>query len=483
MFIFDLFRINAIKAENKRLTDESKVKQEQIDSLTNVLKETERLSLAEIQAQIVSLEQKRSQAEQTANAAVSRAEAITADMQAQLDANSATCQQVIAELQSKIEDKKKHLVILDEEILLQSFGFYRHRFNFSSSAQFKERLDRNGEAQSRLIKSKEAASCPANWTLNGSTAQGQKMVSDIAKLLIRSFNNECDACVAAVKYNNVDSMEKRIHKAFEALNTLGERTHVSLVNHFLNLKLEELYLTHEYQVMRQNEREEQKRIREQQREEARILREIEELKSKLEKEEKHFDKALNTLTTQLQSAETESEKQVLTTEIRSIEQKKAEVEEQKKDVLYREQNTRAGYVYVISNIGSFGEDIYKIGVTRRLDPEERVDELGDASVPFYFDVHAFIFSDDAPALENALHQAFEDRRLNAVNRRKEFFRVTIDEIEAVVRNNFSKPVEFTRTSTAEEFRQTQMLRRTIHEQPETPPEAPLGSALQMTNGR
>lgn len=469
MFILDLFRINAIKAENQRLTAESKNKQDQIDSLTNVLKETGRLSLAEIQAQIASLEQKRSQAEQTANAAVSRAETITAEMKTQLDTNSATCQQVIAELQKQIDDKKKQLIVLDEEILLQSFGFYRHRFNFSSSAQFKERLDRNEEAQSRLIKSKEAAACPTNWTLNGSTAQGQKMVNDIAKLLIRSFNNECDACVAAVKYNNVDSMEKRIHKAFDALNALGERTHVSLVNHFLNLKLEELYLTHEYQVMKQNEKEEQKRIREQQREEARILREIEEAKAKLEKEEKHFDKALDTLTTQLQSATTESEKQVLTNEIQAIEQKKAEVEEQKKDVLYREQNTRAGYVYVISNIGSFGEDVYKIGLTRRLDPEERVDELGDASVPFYFDVHALIFSDDAPALETALHQSFEDRRLNAVNRRKEFFHVTLDEIEAVVKNNFSKPVEFARTIAAEEYRQTLMLRKTTREQQETQP--------------
>ena len=257
MFILDLFRINAIKSENQRLAAESKSKQDQIDSLTNVLKETGRLSLAEIQSQIASLEQKRLQAEQTADAAISRAEAVTAEMQAQLDTNNATCHQIIAELQKQIEDKKKQLVILDEEILLQSFGFYRHHFNFSSSVQFKERLDRNGEAQARLIKNKEAAACPTNWTLNGSTAQGQKMVNDIAKLLIRSFNNECDACVAAVKYNNVDSMEKRIQKAFDALNALGDRTHVSLVNQFLNLKLEELYLTHEYQVMKQKEKEEQ----------------------------------------------------------------------------------------------------------------------------------------------------------------------------------------------------------------------------------
>ena len=113
---------------------------------------------------------------------------------------------------------------------------------------------------------------------------------------------------------------------------------------------------------------------------------------------------------------------------------------------------RAGYVYIISNIGAFGENVYKIGMTRRLDPQDRVDELGDASVPFNFDVHAMIFSDDAPALENALHKAFESRKLNMVNQRREFFNVTLDEIKEVVRKNFDKTVEFVDTPNAEQYR-------------------------------
>ena len=129
------------------------------------------------------------------------------------------------------------------------------------------------------------------------------------------------------------------------------------------------------------------------------------------------------------------------------------------DVDYREANQRAGYVYVISNIGSFGDGVYKIGMTRRLDPMERVRELGDASVPFTFDVHALIFSDDAPKLEAALHRKFADRRVNMVNNRREFFRVSLDEIEKVVMANYDKTVEFTETAEAEQYRESEAMRK------------------------
>ena len=128
------------------------------------------------------------------------------------------------------------------------------------------------------------------------------------------------------------------------------------------------------------------------------------------------------------------------------------------DLDYREANQRAGYVYIISNIGSFGENVYKIGMTRRLDPQERIDELGDASVPFNFDVHAMIFSDDAPALEAALHKAFENRKVNMVNQRREFFNVTLAEIKEVVKKNFDKTVEFIDIPDAEQYRISQKMK-------------------------
>ena len=132
------------------------------------------------------------------------------------------------------------------------------------------------------------------------------------------------------------------------------------------------------------------------------------------------------------------------------------------DIDYREANQRVGYVYVISNIGSFGENIYKIGMTRRLNPQERVDELGNASVPFNFDVHAMIFSKDAPALENALHHAFDDRKVNMVNKRREFFNVSLDEIEKVVKENFDGSVEFEKTALAEQYRETLKIKQEIN---------------------
>ena len=132
----------------------------------------------------------------------------------------------------------------------------------------------------------------------------------------------------------------------------------------------------------------------------------------------------------------------------------SEIDKSMKDIDYRAANARAGYVYIISNVGSFGENVYKIGMTRRLEPMDRVDELGDASVPFNFDVHAMIFSDDAPSLEAALHKAFEDRKVNMINTRREFFNVTLDEIEEVVKKNYDKTVEFTRLAPAEQNRES-----------------------------
>ena len=240
---------------------------------------------------------------------------------------------------------------------------------------------------------------------------------------------------------------------------MGSRMSIRISQSYLNLKLEELFLCHEYQIKKQEEKEEQKKLKEQMREEAKLLKEIEEMKLRIEKEEKHFNQAIEKFKGQIARSKTEDEKQILLEKLHELELKLAEIEKTKKDILNREQNTRAGYVYIISNIGSFGQDVYKIGVTRRLDPTERVDELGDASVPFDFDIHALIFSADAPKLENTLHKSFEHRRLNLINNRREFFKVKLEEIEDVVKKNHSKSVEFERIPQADEFRQSYAIRK------------------------
>lgn len=156
----------------------------------------------------------------------------------------------------------------------------------------------------------------------------------------------------------------------------------------------------------------------------------------------------------MQSTQSDVEKQLYIAKIKDLEERLKQLEVDKADVLEREANARAGYVYIISNIGSFGTDIYKIGMTRRLEPMDRIKELGSASVPFEFDVHAMIFSEDAPALETALHQKFEKQSVNRVNLRKEFFKVSLDEIECVVKENYNNTVIFTRIPVAKEYNET-----------------------------
>lgn len=440
MSILDIFQINKIKAELQQTRDER-------DALKNLLAETERLDLHEIKKAIQALEeQKRQMNEELTNLQNGHAKQRT------------SLNSQIEELNKQITDKKSLLIILDDEALLQSFGFYKPRYNLQTSQMYKARLEKIREKQATMVKNGTAAHCPTNWTVNNSQKEGERMIKDYTKLILRSFNNECDASIINIKFNNVDTIEKKIRKAFETLNTLAKRMNIYIATEYLNLKLEELYLCYEYEVKKQEEKEEQKRVREQMREEAKLLKELEEVKLKLEKEEKHFNKAMESVNNQLQKAQTEAERVALEQEKAKIQNQIDELEKNKLDVQKREQNTRAGYVYIISNIGAFGENIYKIGVTRRLVPEERVDELGDASVPFDFDIHALIFSDDAPKLENALHRAFQHKRLNLINARREFFHVTLEEIEKVVKTNFSKPVEFVRLSEAAEYRQSLALR-------------------------
>ena len=367
--------------------------------------------------------------------------------------------QQLIEIGKQVELRQKEVIVLDDALLLQSFGFYKPHYNLENSEYYRIKLQHIQDKQEQLIKMERAALFPTNMTMNNSRAEGEKMIKDYVKLILRSFNNECDTSIANVKFNNIASIEKKIKKAFDTLNNLGKRLEIAIVPDYLSLKLEELYLCYEYQVKKQEEKEEQKRIKEQMREEAKLLREIEEMKSKVEKEQKHFNKALENVNAQLAQVQTENERILLEKEKIGIEQKVVALEKDIQDVQNREQNTRAGYVYVISNLGSFGENVYKIGVTRRFDPAERVDELGDASVPFDFDIHAIIFSDDAPALENALHKAFEQRRLNLINRRREFLHVSLEEIERVVKTNFSKPVEFTKMADAAEYRESLALKQ------------------------
>lgn len=359
----------------------------------------------------------------------------------------------VKQLDTTILSKEKEVVELNDKILLQEFGLYAPIFDFANSDQYKDKLDDIRQQQKNMILSKKAATCSQSWTVNGSEAQGRMMTEQNIKQILRCFNDECDMLVDKVKFNNVGAFITKMRKSFEALNRMNTKNAVSLSWDYLQLKVEELQLAYEYALKKQEEKEEQKRIREKLREEAKLQKEIEEARRDIEKEQKHYTNALLKLNKQLEVCD-DTERDILTEKRKEIEQHLTDLDVAIKDIDYREANKKAGYVYIISNIGSFGENVYKIGMTRRLDPMERVDELGDASVPFKFDVHAMIFSDDAPRLEASLHRAFENKKVNMVNNRREFFKVTLNEIEAVVKSNYDKTVEFNRTPNAEQYRES-----------------------------
>lgn len=363
-------------------------------------------------------------------------------------------QQDAALLAQRYSDLQGQILVWEETVLLESFALYEPKFKLTTSHEYKLRLDSVRERQKAMIKIGEAATGNMDWTVNNSTAQGRKLVNDMIKLVIRSFNNEADYCVDNVKFDNVELGEKRILKSFETCNRLGKIMDVEISRRYLSLKIDELHLSHEFQTRKQEEKEEAKRAREELREQQKLEQEIRAAREKIAKERKHFTTAVRDLQARLQNAASEEERVALMTKLAEVEAGRAELESAEKLIDYREQNAKAGYVYVISNVGAFGEGVYKIGMTRRLEPMDRVDELGDASVPFWFDVHAMVFSNNAPALEAKLHERFAAGRLNKVNGRKEFFRADIAEIEAVIRVNYDAVVEVTYEAPAEQYRES-----------------------------
>ncbi|PBD93420.1 hypothetical protein BGU05_17110 [Clostridioides difficile] len=358
-------------------------------------------------------------------------------------------------LKNKKEELKRlseELIQTEDEVLLQSFGLYNPKYDFENSDEYMEKLKEIRERQKLLIRNKTGVKYSDSWTVDGSIQKGRTMTNQNIKTALKLFNSECDIAMSKVSFKNIDSIEKRIRKAFTDTNKLNTSNKVSIKENYLNLKIDELYLYYEYLQMKEEEKEEQRALREQMKEEALVQKEIENQKRKLKKEELQFKNELLRLKSTI--PEDENDKLEWEQKINSIEEKLALLSKDLDDVLNREQNTRAGHVYIISNIGSFGENIYKIGVTRRLDPTERINELSSASVPFKYDIHATIFSEDAPKLESALHKAFDNKRVNKVNNRKEFFKVTLDEIRTEVEKNFDKTVEYTKLAEAQEYRQT-----------------------------
>ncbi len=268
-----------------------------------------------------------------------------------------------------------------------------------------------------------------------------------------AFNGRVDAILSRVKHDNIGTLEQEIRDTFSLVNLNGEAfRNARVLPAYCDARLAELRWAVVVQELRLKEREEQRRIQEQIREEEKARRDYERAMQEAAKEEETIRKAMDRARAEAAHANAQ-DRAKFEAQLAELNQKLIEAEAKNQRALSMAQQTRSGHVYIISNVGSFGEDMLKIGMTRRLEPDDRIKELSDASVPFSFDVHAMIRCDDAPALERLLHERFDDLRVNKVNYRKEFFRVPIQRLrEFVVERKLE--ATFTMTAEAREYRET-----------------------------
>lgn len=358
----------------------------------------------------------------------------------------------LRELQDAYKNLKREYDIYYDHLEMVSFGHYTPHYEFEDSPSYKRKLDEIRNKQKQLIKNKQAILCTTEWSVEGSKAKGRTMTNRIIKLGLNAFNVQADNAILKVKFNNVISSEEKLKKVRDNIDKLLEPNRCHITHDFFKLKIQELQLAYEYQEKLQQEKEEQRQIKQQMREEAKVRQEIAKAEAEAQTEEKIFTEALKKARQEALLANAD-QKHEYEMKLKELEEKLVEAQKKKERALSMAQQTRQGHVYVISNIGSFGENIYKIGMTRRLEPMDRVKELGDSSVPFVFDVHAMIHSDDAPSLEKQLHESFNKLRMNRVNNRKEFFTIQLEEIEKKCQE-LGFTIEFTKLAEAREYRET-----------------------------
>lgn len=359
-----------------------------------------------------------------------------------------------------LDSLNRQIAIYKDDMELIELGFYEPKFDFDTSEEFKASIATCRERQKEMLRNKTSSGaiyCPKEWTVEGSRAEGRKMTEKAIRLTARAFNNECEAAIAGCTWKNVVKMRERITKAFNDINKLNESNHIYITERFLKEKLLELDLYFGFNEKKQREKEEQAEIRAQMREEAKAEAEIKKLEQEAIREEQRYQKALEEAKKELVHA-SETMKSKLQEKIEQLQSSLEEAEKKHQRAKSMAEQTKQGHVYVISNIGSFGDNVYKIGMTRRLEPLDRVTELGDASVPFGFDVHAMIHTNDAPALERTLHEKFDFKRINLVNKRKEFFSVTLDEIKNEVSSVIGDDVKFVETAVARDYYESKAIR-------------------------
>lgn len=369
----------------------------------------------------------------------------------------------ISNLDKKIKDLNSQLVNVSDEIMYEDYGLYKPRYDFANSSAYKGKLSEVRSNQKEMIKNGDAGTIFNPMTLDGSEAKGRSMQKKNIKQLVRSFNGECEAAINKVTKSNIEMIEKRITRSFEQLNKLNEPNGVRLTANYLDSKLDEAHIALEYALKKEQEKELLREQRQREKEERQAQREYAQERAKYEKDETHFQQVKDLLQNKINNSKSDVEIESLKRKLADLQDKISDIQAKKVKLSDRAENPTAGYVYIISNIGSFGQNVYKIGVTRRLDPMDRINELSSASVPFKFDVHALIFTDDAYKLETELHEYFDKERVNKVNKRKEFFRLNIDEIKQILSKHKELTFDFHEIPDAPEYRDTLLIEKKMQE--------------------
>lgn len=365
----------------------------------------------------------------------------------------------ISQLESKINDLEKNLVDISDQAMYEDYGLYKPRYDFSNSSTFKGKLSEVRANQKQMLRDGTAGEIFRPMLLDNSQYRGRSMQKKNIKQLVRSFNGECEAAINKVTKNNIEIIEKRINRSFDQLNKLNGPNGVRLTPQYLDSKLDEAHIALEYALKKEEERELLREQREREKEERQAQKEIARERQKYEKDETHFQQVKDLLQEKIANSKSSVEIESLKTKLLELQKKLDDIKEKKIKLSNHAENPTAGYVYIISNIGSFGQKVYKIGVTRRLNPIDRINELSSASVPFKFDVHALIFTDDAYKLETELHNYFDKKRVNKVNMRKEFFRLDLDEIKKVLKKHKELTFDFKEVPDAPEYRDTLLIEK------------------------
>lgn len=355
--------------------------------------------------------------------------------------------QQIAAASEELAALQSQLLDVRHSVDVQEVALYDFEHPAESSAELASHLTLARSHIKQAVRDGWAASATTQFTFNNSSAKGARFVKQMTTMLLAAYNAEAENCIKAVKAGGLSTAQKRLDKAVERVARNGIMIDLCITPEYHRLRLIELELAARHMnVLRQEkelERERRAELREQQKAEQELRRERE----RLSKERDHYLNALEAL-------QARGDEQG----IAELQAKLADVDQAIATVDYREANQRAGYVYVISNEGSFGDHIVKIGMTRRLEPMDRVKELGDASVPFRFDVHALFFADDAVGIEAMLHREFAAQRVNRVNLRREYFYCTPQHVLDKLREKNVNLVEYRTEVDPEEFRLSEAIR-------------------------